>query len=81
MIGLVIILDNILINESVVQYQPEILKSMFHLRAELDEIIETMEIISNRELLEGIKKSLQDIEAGNLHELDVDNLDELWSDE
>lgn len=75
-----IILDTT-INESAVQYQPEILKSMFHLRAELDEIIETMEIISNRELLEGIKKSLKDMESGNLHELDADNLDELWSDE
>ena len=76
-----IILDNTSINESAVQYQPEILKSMFHLRAELDEIIETMEIISDRELLEGIKKSLKDLESGNLHELDADNLDELWGDE
>lgn len=76
-----IILDNTSINESAAQYRPEILKSMFHLRAELDEIIETMEIISDRELLEGIKKSLKDLESGNLHELDADNLDELWSDE
>ena len=74
-------MDNTSINESAVQYQPEILKSMFHLRAELDEIIETMEIISDRELLEGIKKSLKDLESGNLHELDADNLDELWGDE
>ena len=74
-------MDTTSINESAVQYQPEILKSMFHLRAELDEIIETMEIISDRELLEGIKKSLKDLESGNLHELDADNLDELWGDE
>lgn len=78
-----IILDTTSINESAVQYQPQpdILKSMFHLRAELDEIIETLEITNNTELLEGIKKSLDELGAGNIHELDVDNLDELWSDE
>jgi len=55
---------------------------MLHLRAELDDIIETIEILSNKELLDGIKRSLKDMESGKVYELsDIDDLDELWSEE
>jgi len=55
---------------------------MFHLRDELDDIIETIEILSDKELLEGIRRSLEDLNSGNVHELsDIDDLDELWSEE
>lgn len=70
------------INESSVQYRTDILKSMLHLRDEIDDIIETIEVLSNQELLEGLRRSLKDLESGNVYELtDIDDLDELWSAE
>jgi hypothetical protein len=69
------------INESASQYQSEVLKSMLHLRDEIDDIIETIEILSDKELLEGIRKSLKELESGEIFELsDVDDLDEFWSE-
>ena len=54
---------------------------MLHLRDEIDDIIETIEVLSDQELLEGLKRSLKDLELGNVYELtDVDDLDELWSE-
>lgn len=70
------------LNESASHYRYDILNSMFHLRDELDDIIETIEILSDKELLEGIRRSLEDLNSGNVHELsDIDDLDELWSEE
>lgn len=70
------------INESSAQYRTDILKSMLHLRDEIDDIIETIEVLSNQELLEGLRRSLKDLESGNVYELtDIDDLDELWSAE
>jgi hypothetical protein len=70
------------INESARQYQSNVLTSMLHLRDEIDDIIETIEILSDNELLEGIKKSLNDLESGKIFELSaVDDLDEFWSEE
>jgi hypothetical protein len=69
-------------NESASQYQSNVLTSMLHLRDEIDDIIETIEILSDNELLEGIKKSLNDLESGKIFELSaVDDLDEFWSEE
>ncbi len=79
---MVICLTTTSINESASQYQSDILQSMLHLRDELDDIIETIEILSNKELLDGINRSLKDMESGKVYELsDIDDLDELWSDE
>lgn len=79
---MVICLTTTSINESAIQYRSDILQSMLHLRAELDDIIETIEILSNKELLDGIKRSLKDMESGKVYELsDIDDLDELWSEE
>ncbi len=70
------------INESASHYRYDILRSMFHIRDELDDIIETIEILNDKELLEGIRKSLKDLDSGNVHELsDIDDLDDLWSEE
>lgn len=66
-------------NESASQYRSDILRSMHHLRDEIDDIIETIEILSDNELLEGIKRSMKDLELGNIHELsDMNDIDELW---
>ena len=79
---MVICLTTTSINESAIQYRSDVLQSMLHLRAELDDIIETIEILSNKELLDGIKRSLKDMESGKVYELsDIDDLDELWSEE
>jgi hypothetical protein len=70
------------INESASHYRSDILRSMFHIRDELNDIIETIEILNDKELLEGIRKSLKDLDSGNVHELsDIDDLDDLWSEE
>jgi len=70
------------INESAVSYRTDILKSMLHLRNEIEDIIETIEVLSDQELLEGLKRSIKELESGNVYELaDVDDLDELWSEE
>ena len=79
---MVICLTTTSINKSATQYRSDILQSMFHLRAELDDIIETIEILSDKELLDGIKRSLKEMESGKVYELsDIDDLDELWSEE
>ncbi|MBW6517935.1 MAG: hypothetical protein K0A89_05480 [ANME-2 cluster archaeon] len=55
---------------------------MLHLRNEIEDIIETIEVLSDQELLEGLKRSIKELESGNVYELaDVDDLDELWSEE
>jgi hypothetical protein len=74
-------MNSLSINESASQYRSDILTSMFHLRDELDNIIETIEILSDEELLDGIKRSIKDLKSGKVHELDINNLDELWSEE
>ena len=74
-------MNSLSINESASQYRSDILTSMFHLRAELDDIIETIEILSDEELLDGINRSIKDLKSGKVHELDINNLDELWSEE
>jgi hypothetical protein len=78
----VIYLTTLSVNESASQYRSDILRSMHHLRDEIDDIIETIEILSDKELLEGIKKSMKDLKSGNIHELsDINDIDELWGNE
>jgi PHD/YefM family antitoxin component YafN of YafNO toxin-antitoxin module len=59
---------------------PEAFNAMVRLRDEFDSIIETIEIMNDKELMEGIKRSKDDVEAGKIHELkNVDDLDKIWS--
>ena len=48
---------------------PEAFDEMIRIRDELDGIIETIEIMNDEELMEGIRRSKEDIEAGRTYEL------------
>jgi len=53
----------------------DILNALIQIRKELDEIIETLEIMGEEETMEGIKRGLEDIEKGRLYELkDIEDL-------
>jgi len=53
----------------------DILNALIRIRKELDEIIETLEIMSDKETMEGIKKGLEDIEKGRIYELkDIEDI-------
>ena len=52
---------------------------LIKLRDELERILETIEIMNDKELLEGLERSKKDAENGKIYELEnVDDLDELW---
>jgi len=54
-------------------------RDMVKLREEMDAIIETLEIMSDEELMEGIRRSEEDLKAGRYKELkSVEELDEIW---
>ncbi|MDF2958236.1 MAG: hypothetical protein OD814_001858 [Candidatus Alkanophagales archaeon MCA70_species_1] len=54
-------------------------RDMVKLREEMDAIIETLEIMSDGELMEGIRRSKEDLKAGRYKELkNVEELDEIW---
>lgn len=54
-------------------------RDMVKLREEMDAIIETLEIMSDEELMEGIRRSKEDLKAGRYKELkSVEELDEIW---
>jgi hypothetical protein len=48
---------------------PAVYRDMVKLREELDSIIETLEIMSDEELMEGIRRSKEDVNAGRYKEL------------
>lgn len=50
------------------------------LKDDLEAIIETIEIMNDEMLMEGIKRSRNDVKAGKIHELkSVNELDEIWA--
>jgi len=54
-------------------------RDMVKLREEMDAIIETLEIMGDEELMEGIRRSEEDLKAGRYKELkNVEELDEIW---
>ncbi|MFQ6071146.1 MAG: hypothetical protein ACE5KT_00380 [Methanosarcinales archaeon] len=60
----------------------EVFKDIFRLREELDCILETLEILSDKDLMESLKRADEDIKFGRVQELkSVDDLDEIWSEE
>ena len=53
--------------------------TLVKLKEELEEVIETIEIMNDRELMEGLKRSKKDVEEGRIYELkNIDELDEIW---
>lgn len=57
----------------------KVFSELIKLRDELESIIETIEIMNDKELLDGLERSKKDVETGRVYELkDVENLDEIW---
>ena len=58
---------------------PEAFYTLVKLKEELEEVIETIEIINDKKLMEGLKRSKRDVEEGRIYELkNVDDFDEIW---
>ena len=58
---------------------PDVFNTLVKLKQELEEIIETIEIMNDRELMESLKRSKKDVEEGRVYELkNVDDFDEIW---
>ena len=54
----------------------DVFDALIRIREELDQIIESIEIMNNREVMEGIDRAIKDIENGKIYELG--NIDELF---
>ena len=53
--------------------------TLVKLKEELEEVIETIEIMNDKELMEGLKRSKKDVEEGRVYELkNIGELDEIW---
>ena len=53
--------------------------TLIKLKEELEEVIETIEIMNDTELMKGLKKSKNDLKESRVYELkNVDELDEIW---
>jgi len=58
---------------------PDAFYTLVKLKEELEEVIETIEIMNDKELMEGLKRSKKDVEEGMVYELkNADELDEIW---
>ncbi|MCD6572747.1 MAG: hypothetical protein J7K95_01465 [Thermoplasmata archaeon] len=54
----------------------DVFDALIRIREELDQIIESIEIMNDREVMEGIDRAIKDIENGKIYELG--NIDELF---
>ena len=58
---------------------PDAFNTLVKLKVELENVIETIEIMNDSELTEGLKRSKKDVEKGRVYELEnADELDEIW---
>ena len=58
---------------------PDAFNTLVKLKEELEDVIETIEIMNDRALIAGLKRSKKDVEEGRVYELkSVDDLDEIW---
>ncbi len=65
-------------NRIVMSY--DVFDNLKKLKDELESLIETIEIMNNETLMEGIKRSRSDVKAGRVYELkNVDELDDVWA--
>ena len=54
-------------------------RNMVRLNEEFDSIVETIEIMNDRELMEGIERSENDLKAGRIKELkSINDLDKIF---
>ena len=57
---------------------PDAFNTLVKLKEELEDVIETIEIMNDKELMEGLRRSKKDVEEGRIYELkNVDELDEI----
>jgi len=58
---------------------PDAFNTLVKLKEELEDVIETIEIMNDRALMAGLKRSMKDVEEGRVYELkSVDDFDEIW---
>jgi hypothetical protein len=58
---------------------PDAFNTLVKLKEELEDVIETIEIMNDKELMEGLERSKKDVEEGRIYELkNVDEFDEIW---
>ena len=58
---------------------PDAFYTLVKLKEELEDVIETIEIMNDRALMAGLKRSKKDVEEGRVYELkNVDDFDEIW---
>ena len=58
---------------------PDAFNTLVKLKEELEDVIETIEIMNDKELMEGLNRSKKDVEEGRVYELkSVDDFDEIW---
>ena len=58
---------------------PDAFNTLVKLKEELEDVIETIEIMNDKELMEGLRRSKKDVEEGRVYELkNIDELDEIW---
>ena len=58
---------------------PDAFNTLVKLKEELEDVIETIEIMNDRALMAGLKRSMKDVEEGRVYELkNVDDFDENW---
>ncbi len=59
----------------------DILNTMVNMRDELDSLIETIQIMNDKELMSGLHRSKQDVIKGNVHEISsADELAVVWDE-
>ena len=67
------------IMKSELTISPDAFNTLVKLKEELEDVIETIEIMNDRALMAGLKRSKKDVEEGRVYELkNVDELDEIW---
>ena len=58
---------------------PDAFNTLVKLKEELEDVIETIEIMNDKALMAGLKRSMKDVEEGRVYELkNVDDFDENW---
>ena len=58
---------------------PDAFYTLVKLKEELEDVIETIEIMNDRALMAGLKRSKKDVEEGRVYELkNVDDFDKIW---
>ena len=72
-------MENVSATEKIIT--SDILDTMIKMRDELDALIETIQIMNDKELMSGINSSKQDVINGNFHEISsADELALVWDE-